>query len=240
MGEARQAPGFFGKLPSHGDFLARRLPPEVRLCFDHWLQQGLVQSRIDLGEAWLPAWLGSPLWRFVVAAGICGEQAWAGVMMPSHDRVGRCFPLLLMAASDGTPSLADCMRLHDGWFARLEAMALSTLEEGFSLEALDAGLMALGGLPPATDSPDGRAAPAAKIDDCACEARRAGELPALALVAPGEGRSAWWTDGAQHVAPCLAVCRGLPAPTGFAALLDGRLAQRGWAWTHGDAGIPPE
>jgi type VI secretion system protein ImpM len=228
MGEARPAPGLFGKLPSHGDFLVRRLPPAVRLCFDHWLQEGLVQSRIDLGEAWLPTWLGSPLWRFVVAAGVCGEQAWAGVMMPSHDRVGRCFPLLLMAAADATPSLADCLTLHAGWFARLEAMALSTLEEGFSLEAFDDALMAAGSLPAGACAAGSGARPAGQAG-----------LPSVRLFAGAKmsagtggvleaGTSAWWTDGSHQVAPCLATCSGLPPRRAFAALLEGRWAERGW------------
>lgn len=223
MSEARGAPGFFGKLPSHGDFVTRRLPPAVRLCFDDWLQRGLVQSRIDLGEAWLPAWLSSPLWRFVVAAGVCGEHAWAGVMMPSHDRVGRCFPLLLAAAFDATPSLPGCLAPHDGWFARLEAMALSTLEEGFSLERFDLALAALDGAALAASASDARRVPDAAMATARVAALRAGEVGELA-----QGCSAWWTEGSHQVAPCLAICGGLPAPTRFAALLDGHWAQRGW------------
>ena len=225
MGEARPAPGFFGKLPSHGDFLVRRLPSGVRLCFDNWLQSALVQSRIDLGEAWLPAWLGSPLWRFVIGAGVCGDRGWAGVMMPSHDRVGRCFPLLVMAGIDATPSLRDCLTTHARWFVELENLALSTLEEGFSLEAFDAALMAQDGAPTAGAS----AVPTREMRQASVESWRAGELPALAREALEEGQSAWWTEGSQQVAPCMAVCRGLPAPTMFVALLDGRWAERGWS-----------
>ena len=225
MGEAGQAPGWFGKLPSHGDFLVRRLPPEVRLCFDNWLQAGLVESRIALGDAWLPTWLSSPLWRFVVSAGVCGEQAWAGVMMPSHDRVGRTFPLLLMAASEGTPSLPGCMTVHAGWFARLEALALSTLEEGFSLERFDAALAALGAAPRAGSS--SAAAPAPLAGRAAVVLLDDAVLPALAERVM-TGHSAWWTDGSPRVGPCLALCRHLPAPAAFAALLDGQWEQHGW------------
>ncbi|WP_082493549.1 type VI secretion system-associated protein TagF [Massilia sp. Leaf139] len=209
------APGFFGKLPSHGDFVARRMPPAVRHRFDAWLQEGLLQSRADLGEAWLPTWLSSPLWRFVAAPGVCGAQAWAGVMMPSHDRVGRCFPLLLAAAFDGAPSLLD---VHAGWFEGLEALALSVLDEDFALDAFDAALMALGGPPSAAAH-----AP--------LHARAAGE-PRVTLVdggdRPGSGESAWWSEGSVQVAPCLAICAGLPPRHAFAALLDGRWAVHGW------------
>ena len=218
MDESNQAPGFFGKLPSHGDFVGRRLPPAVRDCFDRWAQAGLVQSRIDLGEAWTPAWLRTPLWRFLVGAGICGDRAWAGVMMPSHDRVGRCFPLLLAAGIDGAPSLSDCLTLHDGWFLRLEELALSALEEAFTLEAFDAALVAQGGAP-------------------ACHRPGIGPMAsahALAALAPPtlsaallDGQSAWWTTGSPEVAPSLAIAAALPGPTMFSAFLDGHWEERG-------------
>lgn len=223
---AGQAPGWFGKLPSHGDFLARRLPPAVRLCFDDWLQRGLLQSRADLGQAWLPAWLASPLWRFVVAPGVCGEQAWMGVMMPSHDRVGRCFPLLLMTAADAAPLLADCLSVHEDWFVRLENLALSTLEEGFLLETLDTALTALGGAP-VNGHARACGAPSPAPLAGAWEVLRAGQLPRLARAGLVPGQSAWWTSGAHEVAPCLAVCPGLPSARQFAALLDGRWTRIG-------------
>lgn len=215
------APGFFGKLRSHGDFVARRLPPAMREPFDAWLQAGIVQSRADLGDAWLPTYLNSPLWRFALAPGACGPQAWAGVMMPSVDRVGRCFPLILASGMDAAPALPDCLSTYATWFAQLEDLALSTLDDDFAFDQFDTALGALAcPLPPAqTSGAVARACVIALLDD---------DVPlALAGVSVGEG-SAWWTDGSQQVAACLAVCAGLPPAPGFAALLDGAWAARGW------------
>jgi len=219
-----QPPGFFGKVPSHGDFVGRRLPPDVRQCFDDWLQASLVRSKQALGDEWLPIWLSSPLWRFVVGGGVCGEQAWAGVMMPSHDRVGRCFPLLLMAGIDGTPSLRDCMTVYEGWYERLEAMALSALELGFSLDAFDA--VPLAATPPTTvrDSAGSAANPASRT----MMQTRMDAPPVLADVEIA-GRTAWWTSGSPRVTACLAVCDGFPPASSFASLLDGRWTERYWA-----------
>jgi type VI secretion system protein ImpM len=218
-----QPPGFFGKVPSHGDFVGRRIPLDVRQRFDDWLQASLVRSQQDLGQAWLPTWLSSPLWRFVVGAGVCGDRAWAGVMMPSHDRVGRCFPLLLMAGIDGTPSLRDCMTVHDAWFGQMEELALSTLEEGFALELFDAALLALTSPGTMFRSPDagpvltGRAVIQIKGD-------------VLPILADGhlEGCTAWWTDGSSLVEACLVVCAGLPESRAYGAFLDGRWEEHGW------------
>ena len=216
-----QAPGFFGKLPSHGDFVGRRLPPEVRQCLDDWLQRALVRSKAELGLAWLATWGSSPLWRFVIGAGVCGEQAWAGVMMPSADRVGRCFPLLLTAPVDGTPSRGACLTRHGGWFDRLEALALSALDQEFSLDAFDAALAAAGDGPCAgtTTGCVRTPAPARVMTPCAATLKQPDALT---------GQSAWWGAGSPAVAPCVALYPGLPAPAHFAALLDGCWAERGW------------
>ena len=37
--------GFYGKLPSEGDFVTRRLPWEFTSVWDDWLQQGMHASR---------------------------------------------------------------------------------------------------------------------------------------------------------------------------------------------------
>jgi len=91
------AVGFYGKLPCNGDFLQRRVPQEFIDVWDPWLQECIHASREALREDWLNAYLTSPVWRFVLAEGVCGSGAYAGVMLPSVDRVGRYFPLTIVA-----------------------------------------------------------------------------------------------------------------------------------------------
>ena len=100
---AGSATGFFGKLPALGDFVERALPAEFVTPWDAWLQRAIAASRASLGEQWLDIYLTSPLWRFVLGAGPCGARAWAGVMMPSVDRVGRYFPLTVAAPLPAGP-----------------------------------------------------------------------------------------------------------------------------------------
>ena len=89
--------GFFGKLPSHGDFLRRQVSDAFVGVWDGWLQECLAASRAELGDRWLDVYLTSPVWRFACAAGTCGPAPVVGVMVPSVDRVGRYFPLTLVA-----------------------------------------------------------------------------------------------------------------------------------------------
>ncbi|HEX7686978.1 MAG TPA: type VI secretion system-associated protein TagF, partial [Burkholderiaceae bacterium] len=90
--------GFYGKLPSEGDFVSRRLPWEFTSAWDDWLQQGMQASRGALGERWLELYLSAPVWRFQLAPGVCGPLAWRGLFFASVDRVGRYFPLTLAFA----------------------------------------------------------------------------------------------------------------------------------------------
>src|SRR6478752_5324940 len=132
--------GFFGKVTSHGDFVSRRLPASFKLPWDEWLQHGMQGSRNSLGDAWLDTYLSSPIWRFALAPGVCDANSWAGIVMPSVDRVGRHFPLTIAAGVEGDVALLDWVENAASWYDRLEELALESLREDFSLDALDAAL----------------------------------------------------------------------------------------------------
>ncbi len=108
--ESSQAiPGWYGKLPHLGDFASRRLPGEFIRTWDVWLQEVLQATRASLGEAWLDCYLTMPIWRFVLLPGLVGPSGWAGVLMPSVDRVGRQFPLTLAVALPSAKPIKDGM-----------------------------------------------------------------------------------------------------------------------------------
>lgn len=212
------APGFFGKVTSHGDFVSRRLPPAPLAVWDAWLQASMQGSRETLGGRWLETYLTSPIWRFALAPGVCDNNAWAGVLMPSVDRVGRHFPLTVCAGAPGGGAIMDWLANGKPWFDQLESLALSSLEEGFSLDQFDSLLQAV---PPLTDvalsgqtRPSGYRAPLESLDALAGQVQ---QLAAAAL----RGQSLWWTDGSAEVEPCVLLCRGLPAPASYAGMLAG-------------------
>ena len=91
-------------------------------------------SQNSLGGDWLNVYLVSPLWRFVLAPGVCGPDAAAGVVMPSIDRVGRYFPLAVVALLDHDTNPASLVGGPDAWFEQAEELLLSTLEAGATFE----------------------------------------------------------------------------------------------------------
>lgn len=221
------AAGFFGKLPAHGDFVDRNWPAAAIAAWDDWLQRALHDSREQLGEHWLDTYLTSPLWRFALSAGCVDEQCWLGILLPSVDRVGRYFPLLLAVPGAHDSHLAGTLLAARDWFAELERIGLAALEQALSADALQAQLQALA--PP----------PWLRAPDAGAGIYRAGALiDALPDLLEWQWRSQndnerraslWSSAGSSAVQPCVLLARGLPQPQGFAAMLDGSWRARGWS-----------
>ena len=85
--------GWYGKLPALGDFVGRGLPDGFVRPWDDWLAQSLLHIKREYGAQADDVLLTFPVWRFVLPRRLLTDQAWLGALIPSVDRVGRCFPL---------------------------------------------------------------------------------------------------------------------------------------------------
>jgi type VI secretion system protein ImpM len=136
------ASGAFGKMPALGDFFRLRADPAFVSVWDTWLQEAMLVGRRALGPRWDDCYLTSPVWRFCLPKDVAGPTAIVGVLMPSIDRVGRQFPLTLMA---GMP-MAHGGGAFRGLFAQakfldaLEALVLDSLDDSMTRDDLDARL----------------------------------------------------------------------------------------------------
>jgi type VI secretion system protein ImpM len=218
-------PGFFGKVTSHGDFVSRRLPPSFIEKWDAWLQASLLASREKLGQSWLETYLTSPIWRFALSADVVDSNAWAGILMPSVDRVGRHFPLTITASVEGGAATLNWLVTEKKWFDELEDLALSSLEIKFQLEPFDLALQGRPGLTNTLGQLSGKRLNASAwcyvLDDLEKVEAAAGTITQAIANTLLSGHSLWWTQGSQKVPPCLIVCQGLPGPAQFSAMLDG-------------------
>ncbi len=135
--------GWYGKIPSLGDFTSRRLPSHFIDIWDHWLQHAIAASRAQLGERWLDLYLTGPIWRFIVMPDICGDDMWTGILMPSVDKVGRYFPLTIamQIKSQSGKMLTDISA--QTWYADLEKLALTALNANTLPDDLDRSLAKL-------------------------------------------------------------------------------------------------
>ncbi len=234
-------PGWYGKLPTLGDFASRRLGSDFIEPWDVWLGEGLAAQRATLGDAWLDAYLHSPTWRFVLMPsalpGLAPQRALAGVLMPSVDKVGRYFPLTLVAGLEALPGSAAEIEQLLGWLHRLEDLALDALQDDWSIEELDSALadfappaFAAAGVVPAAVAALAELSQAlgsegsfVAIDGIGGRAELAAlVVQALAAVETGTwqrsvaGKTFWLADNPSH--PQLLVSQGLPGLVDFAQM----------------------
>ena len=213
-------PGWYGKLASLGDFASRRLPAEFVTVWDGWLQHVLQGVQDAIGPAWLQSYLTAPIWRFAILPGLVGPSAWAGIIMPSVDRVGRYFPLTVAAELASAGALAHAVFGGTAWFAGLEEAALGMLATERGPDDLDASLARLPLPAPHVDAADesvGSMQPLPSIDAFEATAR------ARALTAwstHGRWRALWWTRGRVDGDPQMVLSAALPSVKEFAQLLD--------------------
>lgn len=243
--------GWFGKLPSLGDFAQRRLPPEFVEFWDDWLGAELSRVRIRHDAYWLQAYLASPVWRFVLLPGALtpAAPAWAGVLMPSVDKVGRYFPLTLAHEIGTVPEQMKDVDALLAWLHDLDDVAADALQEDWSLDTLEQVLAAKAAPVPAPFDPEGTvfdihadwagaAAGMTSLSD-ACDDLRVNGGPGLLMAAPPRGEIArvlalqaaqvrrgmglWWCDAPGDSRVLLS--RGLPTHRLFDTLFgldDGR------------------
>ncbi|MEM1432643.1 MAG: type VI secretion system-associated protein TagF [Pseudomonadota bacterium] len=121
--------GFYGKLPSKGDFVRRNLPPSLVEDCDSWLQQAMVASRERLGDRWLDTYLTSPIWRFVLGPDCLGSEAWCGAIMPSVDRVNRYFPLLIACPVREDVNAFRLKARNEAFFSACEELLITALDD---------------------------------------------------------------------------------------------------------------
>lgn len=125
----------FGKLPAHGDFVARGLAPDRRDRLDRWLAAEMERARARWGEDFDGLYNVAPVWHFVEEDGASGWSG--GILCASMDRVGRRFPLVVASpARDCEAAVAvsgGCLALvgqafSEGWTAD-QVIAAPLLEE---------------------------------------------------------------------------------------------------------------
>lgn len=228
---------FYGKLPAKGDFLSRNLPRDFIDVWDDWLQGGMNASRQALGESWLETYLTSPLWRFVLPAGVCGASAWCGVLMPSMDKVGRYFPMAIIKMLP--PALSPiCVAVqNDAWFDSVEATLLAALDnELLDLDEFDQAVQAIAFSESDVVSIENPLETGAGVR-VSLPANTGIGNSLLAFAAPEVqqrtmGMTVFWGSGSELVTPGLLLCNGLPGANMFSALLSGNWSAHGWRDTN--------
>ncbi|MEI5677263.1 MULTISPECIES: type VI secretion system-associated protein TagF [unclassified Mesorhizobium] len=122
-------PGYFGKLPTAGDFVTAGLAGGFVQRWDRWIARHLA-AHFELSH---------PPLRFLLGAEAFGPAA--GVVLPSNDRIGRRFPLTLAVS---LPEAITGMTIAaEDWFEALEEIGELARSGEIDASALAANLATL-------------------------------------------------------------------------------------------------
>lgn len=232
--------GVYGKIPAHGDFVNQNLPRHFLDSWDHWMQQSVLASQESLGEAWLEHFLISPVWRFVLPVNAIDGQVWAGIILPSVDKVGRYYPLTLVSPISASVGICEFLTKAKPWFASLESAAMTMLENGLDVDGLMNELETrlvtpeLEGLHIDKLNPQRRfqhAIPLNSFVQSAEDNVMHSVMPQLCdalLRTQNLDLSLWWTEGGEHVEAAMLLADKLPRATSYTAMLNGQW--QNWHW----------
>lgn len=219
--------GLFGKLPAHGDFIQRNLSSGFIQVWDEWLQHFIAGTKEQLGETWLDIYLTSPLWRFAFSAGVIDENVWAGIMIPSVDRVGRYYPFTIVRKLSQGINPFEYIQLQIPWYKEIEMLALNALDEEIVIDDLVSELEKI-----IIEHQSDYSRSSFNYDSDSFQFDMGyEEQSVITTVYPllldsimsksFQSYSIWQTSGSDCISPCLFSSQGLPGVQNMPAMLNG-------------------
>ncbi len=110
----------FGKAPCYGDFLRHRSGPLEQAGIVAFFEIGLDQNMRERGN-WSQVTESMRPMRFLHS--LANRDTLVGIVVPSRDRVGRTYPLIVAMTVPEAAGLGATLRQYDGCFAALEDAA---------------------------------------------------------------------------------------------------------------------
>ncbi|WP_432464168.1 type VI secretion system-associated protein TagF [Agarivorans sp. QJM3NY_33] len=219
--------GYFGKVPARGDFIQGHLPNDFVSAWREWLQAVTAVSREQLGEQWLDRYLTSPIWHFALSAGVSGESAMGGTLMPSVDQVGRHFYFTMAKPVNVQPVSLWQQR---EWSEHSEQKVLKLLDDDTDVQRWAESIRQLDWLESiAVANPVLNGAKDSQQLVLESEQVINSENLLHLQLRQSLGRYCiWWTHGSEHVPECTLVTESLPLVSQFSAMLDGQWEHWGW------------
>ena len=224
-------PGWYGKIPSTGDFITRRLPAAFTESWDRWLQEAIAGSRDRLGARWLDSYLSMPAWRFLLSPGMVTPDGWAGLMLPSVDAASRHFPLTIaVALPSASLNLPATLFAAARWYDEVEEIALSAIAPKTDIAAIDAAFAARpfqhAWLHHPQESAD------ATVPFRSNRAQMLAVLPAQVesiAVQLAEPCAVWLPGETEMFERRALLCERLPSAEQYCGMMEGRWREHGWS-----------
>ena len=220
--------GWFGKLPSGGDFAARGIPRPLLETIHQWISSGMTKAASLWPEDWQAAYLVSPVWHFAINAGTWDTDALTGCIAPSVDKIGRYSPLIMLRSFDRR-DIKMMLPPRNQWLYETDRLLRRVIGERLGADEILSQLASQPGV--GEDIAVGQESAAEILGDLGIvDGTRdsfsdAGgwfswpDLPALFL--DRKDRSFWWAEPSHKSAPRQIIHSGPPDDRLFCLLMDG-------------------
>ena len=143
MDDVAPVTAWYGKSPSTGDFVSRRLSKSTIDTLHLWVGTGMAALRERAPDDWPIHYASAPVWNALLPAGIVSAQPHIAIIASSFDRVGRRFPMcVLVALAHGSATLARIVSLPD-YCAALARLVGQSIRTSIGADELDRRLATL-------------------------------------------------------------------------------------------------
>jgi type VI secretion system protein ImpM len=173
------------------------------------------------------------------------DNKWAGIMLPSVDRVGRYFPISVASKLSSDTNIVDTLSSQSTWFGEIEDIALKGLEGILDVDGVFAEIQQK----PISLQPGSYVRNTSQGASAVDSIAEAGLSTHMAIQMDFEEQlpssvnsyvlewfvsqhlpsySMWHATGSERVPPSFLISQGLPAVRGAAAMLAGDWQK--WNW----------
>ena len=218
--------GWFGKLPSTGDFAGRGMPRALQEVVHDWISSGMAALACLHQEDWQDGYLVSPVWHFAVNSGIWDNPALVGCVAPSVDKIGRYSPLMAVRAFDWR-DISLVLPPRSRWLYQVDEILRRVISEGIAVEEvydlLAEKLESEAVTRQNENSAAGILGDLGIVDSSTVDVGKAWfswpDLPTL--FADRSNRSFWWAEPSPKSPPRKIIHSGKPDSSLFCLLMDG-------------------
>jgi type VI secretion system protein ImpM len=237
MADVASTVGWYGKVPSTGDFISRRLARTTVNEIDRWCEVGMTTLRERAPETWQRTYTAAPVWNALLPARVVAPHACLVAVAASSDRVGRRFPLCVVAS---LPASALPRKASLGDYGEaMSAIVEQAVRASIGIDEFDARVMALSAQYLNEEDPTagGESDIGAVLDELAIDAADLATVPLgahasfpwpdLARTFDANGATSYWwaTRAPGNSSGAGFTHRGTLTPNLFVTLFDERGAQ---------------
>ena len=213
--------GWFGKLPSTGDFAGRGMPRALQEVVHDWISSGMAALACLHQEDWQDGYLVSPVWHFAVNSGIWDYPALVGCVAPSVDKIGRYSPLMVVRAFDRR-DIALVLPPRSRWLYQVDEILRRVISERIAVEEVYDLLAQEAEAAAGQNSATGILDDLGIFDGSIDTAKAWFSWPDLpTLFAERNNRSFWWAEPSPKTPPRQIIHSGKPDGSLFCLLMDG-------------------